>query len=264
MVMRSFKRLINNKYSYMKNVILDKLKVLEEENKVTVLFACESGSRAWGFASPDSDYDVRFIYVHRKDYYLSIEEQRDVIELPINDLLDINGWELRKALKLFRKSNGPLFEWLQSPIVYQANSSFQDELQDLMKYYFTPRAMIHHYLSMAKNVVDNDLSGSEVKLKKYFYAVRPVLASLWIAERKDVPPMEFNKLRALLDPDLNVIVDDLLAKKAQVNEKNMITPIMEIHRWLRNQIEYCESHIPDPSPSEDTQALNELFRKYVL
>jgi len=248
----------------MKNVILDKLKAVEDEYKITILFACESGSRAWGFASPDSDYDVRFIYAHRKDYYLSIDDQRDVIELPINDLLDINGWGLRKALKLLRKSNGPLFEWFQSPVVYQANSLFKSEMQGLMKYCFTPRAMMHHYLSMANNVVDNDLLGSEVKLKKYFYALRPVLASLWIVERNDVPPMEFSKLRALLDPALNVIVDDLLEKKAQVGEKYMIAPIMEIHRWLENQIEYCESHIPEPLPSQDTEALNELFRKYVL
>lgn len=248
----------------MKNVIFDKLKALEEDNKVTILLACESGSRAWGFASPDSDYDVRFIYVHGKDYYLSIDEQRDVIELPINELLDINGWEFRKALKLFRKSNGTLFEWLQSPIVYQANSSFQSEMQGLMKWCFTPGPMMHHYLSMANSVVDNDLSGSAAKLKKYFYALRPVLASLWIADRKDVPPMEFSKLRALLDPAVNVIVDDLLEKKAQVGEKYMITPIMEIHRWLENRIEYCETHIPEPSPSQDTEALNGLFRKYAL
>lgn len=248
----------------MKTVIFDKLKALEQQNNVAILFACESGSRAWGFASPDSDYDVRFIYVHRRDYYLSIDEHRNVIELPINELLDINGWELQKALKLFRKSNGPLFEWLQSPIVYQANSSFQSEMQGLMMYCFSPRAMMHHYLSMANNVVDNDLSGPDVKLKKYFYALRPVLASLWIAQRKDVPPMEFSKLRASLDPALNGIVDDLLEKKAQVGEKYVIKPIMEIHRWLGSQIKYCESHIPEPSPSQDTEVLNELFKKYVL
>ncbi|MFM8850941.1 MAG: DNA polymerase beta superfamily protein, partial [Cytophagales bacterium] len=106
----------------MKSIIVEKLSEIGESNQVKNLFAIESGSRAWGFPSPDSDYDVRFIYVHSKEYYLSVDEQRDVIELPINDLLDINGWELRKALRLFKKSNGPLYEWLQSPIVYTQNT----------------------------------------------------------------------------------------------------------------------------------------------
>src|SRR5690606_11630003 len=160
------------------------------------------------------------------------------------DLLDINGWELRKTLRLFRKSNGPLYEWLLSPIVYQSNPRFIEELRGLMEVYFSPRAMMHHYLSMANNVVDVDLSGREVKLKKYFYALRPTLASRWIIEYNEVPPMEFGKLRVLLDSDVNSIVDELLSKKATVDERFLIKPVMEIHWWLGNQIEYCESRIP--------------------
>jgi predicted nucleotidyltransferase len=243
--------------------IFEKLKDIEPQFTVSNLFACESGSRAWGFASPDSDYDVRFLYVHKRDYYLSIDEPRDVIELPINDLLDINGWELRKALRLFRKSNAPLYEWLQSPIVYQSDPDFIEALRGLMSTYFSPRSMMHHYLSMASNVMNNDLSGSEVKLKKYFYALRPVLASRWIVEYNEVPPMEFGKLRVLLDKDLHAIIDDLLAKKATVDEKFAISPIMEIHRWLDSQLSYCESRIPDASKSSDSEPLNELFRKFI-
>lgn len=248
----------------MNALILDKLKEIEHVNDVRILYACESGSRAWGFASPDSDYDVRFIYVHRKDHYLSIDDQRDVIELPINDLLDINGWELRKGLRLLRKSNGPLYEWFQSPIVYQSDSMFQREIWDLMKVYFSPRAMMHHYLSMASSVVDNDLSGSEVKLKKYFYALRPVLANLWMVKHNDIPPMEFGKLRVLLDNDLNSIVDDLLDKKAQVDEKFRIKSIEEIQRWLHEKIEFCENRVPAGKPTVDSGTLNEVFRKYVI
>lgn len=159
----------------MKSIIVEKLSEIGESNQVKNLFAIESGSRAWGFPSPDRDYDVRFIYVHSKEYYLSVDEQRDVIELPINDLLDINGWELRKALRLFKKSNGPLYEWLQSPIVYTQNTEFVDELKNLMPHYFSPRATMHHYLSMAKTVFESDLGGGEVRLKKYFYALRPIL-----------------------------------------------------------------------------------------
>ncbi len=248
----------------MRPLIIEKLKEIEQVNRVTILYACESGSRAWGFASPDSDYDVRFIYVHPKEHYLSVDEQRDVIELPINDLLDINGWELRKALRLFRKSNGPLYEWLQSPIVYKQNNEFIDGLKNLMPHYFSPRALMHHYLSMANNVVDVDLSGHEVKLKKYFYALRPVLACRRILEHSEVPPMEFGKLRSLLDPSLNSLVDGLLNQKAKVDEKCMIEPLMELHLWLGNQLEYCEQRVPDALPATGSESLNELFRKYVI
>jgi len=127
-----------------KEIIFEKLKAIEYQFDVRIRYACESGSRAWGFASPDSDYDVRFVYVHKADYYLSIDDQRDVIEVPINDLLDINGWELRKALRLFRKSNAPLYEWLQSPIVYSADSNFVSNMKALMPTYFSPRAGMHH------------------------------------------------------------------------------------------------------------------------
>jgi predicted nucleotidyltransferase len=100
-------------------LILEQLEQIEQEEQVTILYACESGSRAWGFPSQDSDYDVRFIYLHKPEWYLSIYDKRDVIERPINNMLDINGWDLRKALNLFRKSNPPLLEWLQSPIQYK-------------------------------------------------------------------------------------------------------------------------------------------------
>lgn len=248
----------------MQQVIQDKIKLVEHELGSKILYSCESGSRAWGFASPDSDYDVRFIYVHPKEYYLSVDEQRDVIELPINGLLDINGWELRKALRLFRKSNGPLYEWLQSPIIYKQSNEFVDDLKSLMPHYFSPRAAMHHYLSMANKVVDVDLSGHQVKLKKYFYALRPTLACRWILEYNEVPPMEFGKLRSLLDPTLNNQLDELLDQKAKVDEKYLIKPIMELHLWLGNQLDYCEQRVPDVLPIPDSEPLNELFRKYVL
>jgi uncharacterized protein len=248
----------------MENKISQSIIRIEHESDVCVLYSSESGSRAWGFPSPDSDYDVRFIYVHPKEYYLSVDEQRDVIELPINDLLDINGWELRKALRLFKKSNGPLYEWLQSPIVYTKNNEFVDDLKNLMPHYFSPRATMHHYLSMAKGVFENDLAGGEVRLKKYFYALRPILACRWIADRREVPPMEFGKLRVLLANDLNKIADDLLQQKAVVDEKYMIKPIEQLHSFIKSEIEYCEKAVPGlASVNADSDMLNNLFRKFV-
>jgi len=128
----------------MEEVIQEHIRDIEKERHVRILYACESGSRAWGFASPDSDYDVRFIYVQPVNHYLSIRERKDVIELPVNQLLDINGWDIRKALQLFLKSNGPLYEWLQSPIVYKEENGFAQKLRSLMPAYFSHRAGCHH------------------------------------------------------------------------------------------------------------------------
>ncbi len=126
------------------------LQRIEQEEGVNILSACESGSRAWGFPSKDSDYDVRYIYIRPVEWYLSIFEKRDVIERPISDMLDINGWDLKKALNLFRKSNPPLLEWLQSPIVYLENGSVAEQIRRVSPLTFSPRSCMHHYLHMAK------------------------------------------------------------------------------------------------------------------
>lgn len=249
----------------MEDIIVKKLKDLEKEHDVKILYACESGSRAWGFASADSDFDVRFIYVHRKDHYLSIDEQRDVIELPVNDVLDINGWELRKALRLLRKSNAPLFEWFQSPVVYSADTLFAGEIRQMMSCYFSPRAAMHHYISMAKSVFEGELSGDAVKLKKYFYALRPALACRWVADRAEVPPMEFSKLRLLMKDGLRPTVDHLLKLKAAGDEKTSIERIDELHDLIQAQIVYCSKVVPVATERTiDDEPLNQLFRKYIV
>ncbi len=179
----------------MKEIILQKLAELEKTENIKILYACESGSRAWGFASHDSDFDVRFIYARNVNHYLSIAEMSDVVGIPVDEVLDIGGWDLKKALKLFLKSNGPLYEWLQSPIVYRQDNAFAEEMRSLMPTYFSLRSGGNHYLSMANNTLRDDLQGEQVKLKRYFYALRPALACQWIVERQTVPPMEFDQLR---------------------------------------------------------------------
>jgi uncharacterized protein len=248
----------------MKEVILEKLKTIEYQFDVKILYACESGSRAWGFASPDSDFDVRFIYVHKRDYYLSIDEQRDVIELPINEVLDINGWELRKALKLFRKSNGPLYEWLQSSVVYFEDRTFAEELRSLMPDYFSSRATMHHYLSMAKGVFENELSGEKVKLKKYFYALRPVLAAMWTANVKSVPPMDLASLRKLMPQELNSVVNELLIVKAKVDESFLTEKYSVLDAFIADSMRDSEAKVPAAGVQGGNAKLNELFKKYIV
>lgn len=247
----------------MQSTILDILAETEQKHGIRILYACESGSRAWGFASADSDWDVRFIYMHPAEWYLDIDEHRDVIELPINEMLDINGWDIRKALRLFRKSNAPLYEWLQSPQVYMQRDSFHAKIMMLSSRYYSPRAAMHHYLSMTRNCLDNDLASVQVKLKKYFYALRPILAAMWIAETKAIPPMEFGKLRLQVDTaEWNYTVDELLKKKVLSTEKDMTDRIPLLHDFVREQLHNCEQKAAGfQAVQPDSSSLNQLFRE---
>jgi predicted nucleotidyltransferase len=206
--------------------IVERLRAIEKCHNVRILYAIESGSRAWGFASPNSDWDVRFIYVHTEDWYLSVHKQRDVIEIPIDDDLDISGWELRKALRLMQKGNPVLFEWLCSPILYLAETHlithkpFTAKFRNIAQPYFNPTAAVYHYWHMAKGNFREYLHGDVVKLKKYFYVLRPILSCLWILRGLGQPPIVFQELLAKLIPQgaLLTEIEGLLVLKQSAAE----------------------------------------------
>jgi uncharacterized protein len=249
----------------LKEKILTEIKKIEEEYGVRICLAVESGSRAWGFPSKDSDYDVRFIYVHKKDWYLSIDQKRDVIELPINDLLDINGWELRKALQLFRKSNPPLMEWLHSGIVYYQAFSLVDKLKAIQNQVFLPQSALYHYLNMAKGNFRDYLRSDQVKIKKYFYVLRPVLACIWIERYNSVPPIEFQTLveELLVEGPLKKEILTLLERKISGDELNLEPKITSINDFLEKEINRLEEYTKTlRAPKEDmTPILDDLFRE---
>ena len=201
----------------MKDKILHKLQQIEHEKDVTLLYAVESGSRAWGFASPDSDYDIRFIYRHDLNYYLSLWEQPDVIEFMTEDDLDGSGWDLRKTVQLLAKSNAPLLEWLYSPVVYYENEAFATQMRALAKDCFSPIACLHHYLGTTKKfmaVCEQD----EVKLKSYFYALRTALAGKWIIENNSFPPVAFTELLPIAPQNIQEKIKELMQLKAHQDE----------------------------------------------
>ena len=253
----------------MKETILKSLAKIEKDFDVKILYAVESGSRAWGFPSKDSDYDVRFIYVHKKEEYLSIDQmgigkKRDVIELPINDLLDITGWELTKALKLFRKSNPPLMEWLRSGIVYYQAFSTIDQMKELSKVVFAPNSLLHHYLNMASNNFRKCLQEGHVKIKNYINVLRPVLAAKWIEKYNEFPPLEFSKLLEDLLPEgeLKRDIHTLVKRKISGDELGYEPKIEVINQFLNGEIarlkEYASTlnvELPDFTPQ-----LDQLFR----
>lgn len=211
---------------------------IEAEHGVRILYACESGSRGWGFDSVDSDWDVRFIYCHPRDWYLSIEEGRDVIELPIDDLLDVNGWDLRKSLRLMKKSNPVLLEWLSSPIVYREDDEAMAAYRSFAQDFYQPAACLHHYLHMAKGNFREYLQGETVWLKKYFYVLRPVLACAWIERGLGVVPMAFDDLVAgvVRDVELKESITKLTELKRSGAEMDNGVRIPVIHSFLESEI----------------------------
>ena len=245
----------------MREKIQEQIRRIEESENIKILLAVESGSRAWGFASPDSDYDVRFIYIRRLEDYLRLDAIRDVIELPINDVLDINGWDLQKTLRLLHKSNPTLFEWFSSPIVYQ-KTEFADKFRDLMMHYFSSKKTLYHYVSMAEGNYREYLKGDLVRAKKYFYVLRPVLACQWILDWGTPPPMLFSELlKAELPVELIDVVNQLLELKMNSPEVKLIKRISEINAYLDESIPSIKSAVRllDDSLTPDWNELNQLF-----
>lgn len=249
----------------MRATVLENLAELEQRYQVKVLFACESGSRAWGFASPDSDYDVRFVYVNRLPWYLTVDPGRDVIEQPISGALDINGWDLRKALHLLRKSNPTLLEWLRSPIVYSQATPWADRLRVLAEEQFSPVRGYHHYLSMAKKNLREHLYGEVVRNKKYLYVLRPLLAARWIREGRGVPPMRFAELAAqtLTEAALIDEVNALLRIKMQAGEAATSPRWVGIHGFIERELAIAATHMRDQEPKADRRQVDQFLHDAV-
>ncbi|MCL2847878.1 MAG: nucleotidyltransferase domain-containing protein [Firmicutes bacterium] len=244
----------------MKEIIEEHLQKLEQKENIKILFAIESGSRAWGFASPDSDYDVRFIYIRPQTEYLKLEKRRDVIEYILTDELDINGWDLDKALKLLHSSNPTLFEWCNSPIVYK-QTDFLAKLNAIKNKYFLSKAGLYHYLNMASGNYQEYLKIDDVKLKKYFYVLRPLLACEFILDKGISPPMLFQDLLYYLPKYLRVAVNNLLDLKINTPEITKINRIDELNQWIETEIKSLETRISRMPKVEklDIEELNNMF-----
>lgn len=245
----------------MRDEIIARLKETEKAENMKILFAVESGSRAWGFQSADSDYDVRFVYVRPQKDYLRLDRVRDVIELPLDDVFDINGWDLDKTLRLLYKSNPTLFEWLSSPIVYM-QTNFMHELKQIVNRYFSSKRGLYHYLSMAKGNYREFLRGDIVKVKKYFYVLRPILACRWILQNNTPPPMLFSELvHSQLDESIQNEVNMLLDIKINSPEICEIKRIDKVNAYIEKNVDEVSRQIrnlPDENWN-DWEELNRLF-----
>lgn len=246
--------------------IQQRIDAAEQEHNVKVLYAVESGSRAWGFASPNSDYDVRFIYAHPKDWYVAVdlEEKRDVIEHPIVDEIDISGWDVRKALRLFKKSNPSFVEWLHSSIVYRDDGVFAESARKMLASSYSINKGIYHYRSMAKTNYRGYLRKPMVPLKKYFYVLRPLLSILWMEKYRTPAPIEFDTLRQMLESgsELDLAIADLIKRKKLAMEKEIAPAVPAINQFIISELERLEGYNESElGRSFDFGALNELFHR---
>ncbi len=231
-----------------------------------VLLAVESGSRAWGFASRDSDYDVRFIYAHPRNWYLSVFEQRDVIEPQGEGLLDPSGWDLRKALRLFSKCNLALNEWLNSPIVYRDPGEFRIQMQSLIPDFFNPIAAVHHYSSLAGAAFAARADNGAINTKKLFLALRALSACRWIERNVSQPPTEFQRLvESVTDETEKFWLADLLKQKADGREADLTASTGQRLDRMMSELSGFESYgtrAPRPTkPSPD--ALDAILRQWI-
>lgn len=249
----------------MRKEIIEHIDQLEKEQRITILLAVESGSRAWGCPSPDSDYDVRIIYKRAKSEYLNIEDKPDTINYFHGELLDINGWDIKKTLKLIRKSNATPFEWAQSPIKYKEIDNFSSIILNLCKDYFQPRQALNHYRGIAKNsYLSNEISG-EIKLKKLFYVLRPLMAAKWIIRKDEIPPMDIPNLISIIEEkEIVKHIKELLEIKKTANENYVHKMDNLIVDFVDREFRYVNSlQIDDKKNIPSSEQLNKKFKEII-
>jgi predicted nucleotidyltransferase len=236
-----------------------KLAAIAIENKVTLLYACETGSRGWGFPSPDSDYDVRFIYMHQPDWYMRLSDWKDHIEV-MDDDLDITGWDLRKCLHLLKKSNAALIERFQSPVTYYENSAFAEKFRQLLPAYYCRAAVFHHPYGLAKKFRERIQDAEACKLKSWFYFVRSLLSCRFIRENTAVVPMNIQELLQYNPPEVNQLLDELIERKARVNEQFLYKVHPMLQNWTEKlwlEAEQAKQNMP--AAKNSYQAIDDFF-----
>lgn len=244
--------------------ITKRISSVQQEHGVRVLYAVESGSRAWGFESPDSDFDVRFIYAHPREWYIAVdlEEKRDVIEYDITDDIDLNGWDLRKSLRLLQKSNPALIEWLHSPIVYEDDGQFASQTRSFIQSAYSSEKGISSYRGLAKNNLKLYLRDERRSPKRCLYILRSILCAKWVEKHRSPPPVPFEEVRSILErgTELDLAIEDLLRRKKKDPEAKAATSFPVIDEYLVRELERLEANKTQSENEESVIArLNTLF-----
>jgi len=250
----------------METFIQIKLNEIAQQKNIKILYACETGSRAWGFPSPDSDYDVRIIYKHEPSWYVTLLDKKDTIEV-MDGELDVTGWDIKKCLKLMWKSNGALLERLQSPIVYRSEPEIAVSLKEYSERCFSPVATLYHYFGLAKNSFADVDGLPEIKLKKLFYALRATLACKWIIEKDSVPPIVFQKMvdELAIDQNLKHRIGQLVELKSTKSEGYMHPAEEDLNQFIRIELEKAgQASASLKGRKEKEIDLDTLFQQIVM
>ena len=248
----------------MKAKILQRLSEIESKYDVKVLLAVESGSRAWGFASKDSDYDVRFVYVHRKEWYLKLIEGRDVIEeLDPDGVMDFAGWDLKKALLLMGKGNCGFAEWLNSPTIYRKDEEFFQKMNTLKRDYFRKISAVNHYYHMAMNHDKRYLEKRGCEMKRFMYHLRGLLAAKWAAIHGTYPPVLFEELMEKMVGEENIKneIGKLVELKRESREHNTTIVNDDLANYanrIASEIESMLGSFPEDK-TQDYKKLDDFF-----
>jgi predicted nucleotidyltransferase len=248
-----------------KSIVLSRLKALETEHEIKIVYACESGSRGWGFPSPDSDYDVRFLYVRTPDWYMSIRRGRDVIEPPIVDDFDINGWDIQKALGLLHRSNPSLLEWLGSPIVYLEDECVVNALREASRDFWCPTTCFLYYRNKAAAVLEEHRKSQGASIKQFFYILRPLVAIRWLERFSEVVPTDFNVVASAVidDPALLADIQSLVRLKKTLVETKVMPSFDSIDSFIKAEMSRLAMVHPAKVRPRPIAPLDELFRRLV-
>jgi len=231
---------------------------------VAIPWAIESGSRAWGFPSPDSDYDCRFVCIRTLNSYLALFPPRDVIETPLTAVIDVNGWDLAKAIRLLLKGNAVIVEWLTSPLVYRGDPAFRDDFLALALEAVDRGRIARHYLHLAYSMRKRVFDGEEAKLKKLFYVLRPAIALRWLRQRPsaNIAPMNFPTLCAQADlpPTVDAEIAALIERKATTRELGSGVVPPSLRALIENEIAAAETAFAETIAASPRQiALADAF-----
>ena len=244
--------------------ILKCLQEIKRKYNVYVLMAVESGSRAWGFASKDSDWDVRFIYMHNVEWYFSIDDQRDVIEEMFENDIDAVGWDIKKALALLKRGNPSLMEWIKSPIVYQSDDSFMRDIVPLAKKCFNPTKAMYHYQRIYVKHDERYLQKQGYPMKRYLYYLRGILACQWIEKYNTLPPVSFQLLYEDIVEERKIKdgIRELIKQKSSGKEKDMSEVPQYLVDYYLPLAEYYSNLVGKFRPDIDNKGITERLNRF--
>jgi predicted nucleotidyltransferase len=250
-----------------KESIMNKLHDIESTHEVIIPLAIESGSRGWGFAATNADYDCRFIYVHKSKKYLSVFEEKEFIDYELDETYDIKGYDLKRALKYIIKSQATIFEWLSSNEVYIKNEPIVKTLQELVADFFNPIPVSHHYLSLARKMLGEITASDEAKIKKYFYILRPIANLNFIQQYGKMPFMEYDRTLAATPPPANIIeaIQELKQRKMNMPEHDKIPTHKLLVDYFISEIDRFEGVLKELKYDKNTDyaRVDEVFRAII-